>query len=64
MSETVRSAHFDWNYHLGAWALGAEPFADMTDMEVIKTANINSIQPALINGVGELRKQRCCLRSD
>lgn len=51
MSEEARSAHFDWNYYLGSWALGVEPFADMTDLEVIKTANINSIQPALINGV-------------
>lgn len=51
MSEEVRSAHFDWNYYLGSWALGAEPFADMTDLEVIKTPNINSIQPALLNGV-------------
>lgn len=51
MSEEVRSAHFEWNYYLGLWALGAEPFADMTDMEVIKTANINSIQPELLNDV-------------
>lgn len=51
MSEEVRSAHFEWNYYLGSWALGAEPFADMTDMEVVKTANINSIQPAMLNGV-------------
>lgn len=53
MSEEVRSAHFDWNYYLGSWALGAEPFADMTDMEVVKTANINSIQPALLNDVAD-----------
>lgn len=51
MSEEVRSAHFNWNYYLGSWALGAEPFADMTDMEVVKTANINSIQLAMLNGV-------------
>jgi hypothetical protein len=51
MSEEVRSAHFNWNYYLGSWALGAEPFADETDVEVIKTANINSIQPAMLNGV-------------
>lgn len=51
MSEEVRSAHFEWNYYLGSWALGAKPFADMTDMEVVKTANINSIQPAMLNGV-------------
>ena len=51
ISEAVRSAHFEWNYHLGLWALGAEPFADMTDMEVVKTPNINSIQAALLNDV-------------
>lgn len=51
ISEAVRSAHFEWNYHLGLWALGAEPFADMTDLEVAKTPNINSIQPALLNDV-------------
>lgn len=51
MSEEVRSAHFNWNYYLGSWPLGAKPFADMTDMEVVKTANINSIQPAMLNGV-------------
>jgi len=51
MSEEVRSAHFEWNYYLGSWALGAEPFADETDVEVVKTANINSIQPAMLNGV-------------
>lgn len=51
MSEEVRSAHFKWNYYLGSWALGAEPFADETDVEVVKTANINSIQPAMLNGV-------------
>lgn len=50
MSEEVRSAHFEWNYYLGSWALGAEPFADETDVEVVKTANINSIQPAMLNG--------------
>lgn len=50
MSEEVRSAHFEWNYYLGFWPLGAKPFADMTDMEVVKTANINSIQPAMLNG--------------
>ena len=53
LSEEVRSAHFDWNYYLGAWALGAEPFADMTDMEVVKTPNINSIQPAMLNDVAD-----------
>lgn len=51
MSEEVRSAHFEWNYYLGSWPLGAEPFADETDVEVVKTANINSIQPAMLNGV-------------
>lgn len=51
MSEEVRSAHFEWNYYLGSWALGAESFADETDVEVVKTANINSIQPAMLNGV-------------
>lgn len=51
MSEEVRSAHFEWNYYLGSWALGSEPFADETDVEVVKTANINSIQPAMLNGV-------------
>lgn len=52
MSETVESVQYEWNYIMdGTWALGAEPFADETNVEVVKTANINSIQPALINDV-------------
>ena len=50
MSEELRTAHLDWNYHMdGTWALGAEPFADEINAEVVKTPNIPSIQPQLLN---------------
>lgn len=52
LNERVESVRYDWNYHTdGTWALGAEPFADEIGLEVLKTPNIQSIQPALINGV-------------
>ena len=52
MSEELRTAHLEWNYHMdGTWALGAEPFADEINPEVVKTPNIPSIQPQLLNDV-------------
>ena len=52
LNERIESVRYEWNYHMdGTWALGAEPFADEIGLEVLKTPNIQSIQPALINGV-------------
>lgn len=52
LNEQIESVRYEWNYHMdGTWALGAEPFADEIGLEVLKTPNIQSIQPALINDV-------------
>lgn len=41
----------NWNYKLGQWALGAQPFGSVLEGEVVKTANESSIQQSLINGM-------------
>ena len=52
LNERIESVRYEWNYHMdGTWALGAEPFADEIGLEVLKTPNIQSIQPELINDV-------------
>lgn len=47
-NEVVRQARTVWNYKLGAWLLGAKPFADFQILGVIKTANVQSLTPKFL----------------
>lgn len=51
LSETIELTQREYNYKLGAWGLGLQPFADETSLGVIKTAQTPSIQQALLNDV-------------
>ena len=51
LSETINLSQRLYNYRLGAWGLGVQPFASETPMGVIKTATTPSIQTALLEGV-------------
>ena len=51
LSETIELTQREYNYKLGAWGLGLQPFADETFLGVIKTAQTPSIQQALLNDV-------------
>ena len=51
LSETINLSQRLYNYRLGAWGLGVQPFASETPMGVIKTATTPSIQTTLLEGV-------------
>lgn len=51
LSETINLSQRIYNYRLGAWGLGVQPFASETPVGVIKTATTPSIQTALLEGV-------------
>lgn len=51
VGEAVRYRRFAWNYKLGSWTLGALPFAQTIQNEVIKTPNLPSVQPLLLNNL-------------
>lgn len=51
MSETVNLGKVVYNYRLAYWGLGRLPFASQEDLGVIVTADQNTIQAALLNGV-------------
>lgn len=52
MNERVSQISYTWNYILnGQWLLGAEPFADEEEVQVIKLPQVSSITPALLTGV-------------
>lgn len=53
LSERVSEISYTWNYILGQWALGAEPFADEEEVQVIKLPQTPSIQSALLTGVAD-----------
>lgn len=47
-NETIVSAAQHYNYILGQWQLGQEPFATTDSEEVIKLPSVNSINPNLL----------------
>lgn len=49
LSEEITGSTRQWNYILGAWPLGAQPFATDLDAEVFKVASTPSVQTALLN---------------
>lgn len=51
LSETIELTQLEYNYHLGSWGLGLEPFADEYSLGVIKTPQTPSIMQALLNDV-------------
>lgn len=51
VSETIRYRRFGWNYKLGSWQLGMLPFGQTIQTEVIKTPNLPSVQPLLLNNL-------------
>ena len=50
-NETIVSATQHYNYILGQWQLGQEPFATTDSEEVIKLPSVNSINPNLLADV-------------
>ena len=50
-NETIVSATQHYNYILGQWQLGQEPFATTDPEEVIKLPSVNSINPNLLADV-------------
>lgn len=50
-SEVVSTVERVWNYTLGAWSLGALPFASDNILEVLKTADIPSVQQQLLSDI-------------
>ena len=50
-NETIVSATKHYNYILGQWQLGQEPFATTDPEEVIKLPSVNSINPNLLADV-------------
>lgn len=57
VNETVKRAKTTWNYRLGLWALGAEPFADFQILGVIKTANVQSLTPKFLGDLATFTVQ-------
>lgn len=54
LSERVSEISYTWNYVLdGQWLLGAEPFADEEEVQVIKLPQTPSIQSALLTGIAD-----------
>ncbi len=51
VNEEVLTSKVQFNYKLGAWALGVKPFAEYTEEEVIKMADAQSIQQAMLDNV-------------
>lgn len=51
ISETVKQAELRWNYVLGSWLLGAQPFETDLSSKVVKPATMPSIQSLLLNNV-------------
>lgn len=51
LSESIELSKRVFNYRLGSWGLGVQPFAMEQSQGVIKTAEMPSIQSALLSGV-------------
>lgn len=49
LSETITLDRRVYSYRLGSWGLGVGPFAASETLGVIKTADVPSIQPALLS---------------
>lgn len=49
IDESVEQAQIVWNYRLGAWGLGINPFASLQSKGVIVVPAADSIQAALLN---------------
>lgn len=49
LCETVSKSNMKWNYKLGTWLLGGEPFQTIYSEEVVKMADTPSIQTKLLN---------------
>lgn len=49
ISEEITGSERRWNYILGEWPLGAQPFATDLPTEVFKMASTPSVQSALLN---------------
>lgn len=49
IDESVEQAQIVWNYRLGAWRLGINPFASLQSKGVIVVPAVDSIQAALLN---------------
>lgn len=49
LDEQVELAELVYNYHLGAWGLGVNPFATTNSLEVIVTPDQRSIQQGLVD---------------
>ena len=49
IDESVEQAQIVWNYRLGAWGLGINPFASLQSKGVIVVPAVDSIQAALLN---------------
>lgn len=61
--ESIGKSEKIYNYRLGAWGLGLQPFASNTTMEVIKVATTPSIQGAFLEDIatfslGDIAKAR------
>lgn len=50
-NETIGLAQRTYNYNLGGWGLGLNPFANETSLGVIKTPQTKSIQQAMLNDI-------------
>lgn len=49
IDESVEQTQIVWNYRLGAWGLGINPFASLQSKGVIVVPAVDSIQAALLN---------------
>lgn len=50
ISEEIKTGKTVWNYKLGAWGLGINPFASVVTDEVIITAGSGTVLQELLNG--------------
>lgn len=51
LSESIELSQREYNYNLGSWGLGLEPFADEISLGVIKTPQTPSLTAALLSDV-------------
>ena len=49
LDETVDLIELTYNYHMGSWGLGLQPFADEENLGVIVTANQETVNQNLLN---------------
>ena len=56
MNETVAKGVIQYNYRLGGWGLGLEPFSSASDLEVFKLATTKSITNAMLGDMSTAAK--------